>query len=204
MTWKPWRKLKGLHLVASLIWALAGLATLASLGFLIRGLTEIPSQNVAGMPLVALFQAPADALIWPLLAQAVPLALCLGLVTGVLIMLWRRNIDDWGRDYYAFGMRFGAAWAVVLGCIQFGCHAWLVWRVTGELQVLTSGLAALSPSLLAWACGAFLGLLGLVLAMIAARSETPLRHKPTILLAALGLFLFLAGMAAVPLFSIAT
>lgn len=193
----------GLRLVAVRSWAATCLAVgavgctwtlLAAGGALGLGLT-LPARDFA-----ALF--PADgaldlvrgltevAAVRPLGAAGLFVGLIhLGWATAgglaLMVQIFRRSLDDYGRDYYLLAARWCAWWAGVggSGLALFSLSlSWRLARLDGVLWMWTAACAGIMlASTLAW--------LGI------ARSDNPLRLKVLMFAAVLGLVLYLAGGA---------
>jgi hypothetical protein len=152
-------------------------------------------------PLALRLPAPADALFllppgnslfWRLLAEGVALSLCLaGAYTGAWLV-WRRNKDDFGRDYYNFTLRLAARVTFVGQVLAMG------WIVLGLLPLVGELSARLSIAVALYGTGS---LLTLLFAAVVMPQENALRHKFMLvgafaasIMAATGL---LAGLAAI-------
>lgn len=138
----------------------------------------------------ASLHVPATALAWRLLAEGVCLSLHLaGTLTGAWL-LWRRNRDDFGRDYYNYTMRLTARlgfWAGLAGLVA------LVWVAMGLLPVVGEISPRMTTSLGLYGLGLLPDLLGC--AFVAAQ-ENALRHKVVLGVAAAGSLVSLAGLLA--------
>jgi hypothetical protein len=87
----------------------------------------------------ALVVPPGKALFWRLLAEGLSLSLfCAGTLTGAWLV-WRRDKDDFGRDYYNFTLRLTARIGLVAGVVSLGC---LVWAGMGLVPVWESSRRA--------------------------------------------------------------
>lgn len=132
-------------------------------------------------------------LLAPLLINTIFATLACGAGFGLIYLLTRRKRDDFGRDYYGFAARSLANSAIV-GTL--GTLATQAWVASGILTTLVAGSR---PTLLGWltiagGCGA---LVAMILWAVVARSQQPMRAKPAMLVAALGLLVAVGGFAAV-------
>jgi hypothetical protein len=133
---------------------------------------------------------PADALFWRLLAEGILLSLGLaGVFTGAWLV-WRRDKDDFGRDYYNFTMRLTARAGFAALLASVGAMAWLglgLLPVVGELSSRLTVAVGLygTGMLLALVC------LGVVMP-----KENALRHKVLLVAAFLAALVALTGLCA--------
>jgi hypothetical protein len=133
---------------------------------------------------------PGNSLFWRLLTAALPLSVGLaGTYTGAWLV-WRRDKDDFGRDYYNFTMRLAARFGFVGLLLSLGGLGWLglgLLPLAGELTTtLALSLALLGTGLLlALVC------LGFVMAQ-----ENALRHKLLLVAGFCGAVMALAGLCA--------
>ncbi|MEA4854971.1 MAG: hypothetical protein AAGU21_14595 [Solidesulfovibrio sp.] len=165
--WQRLKTRKPLHgaigLAATLLLWLAFWAGLAMLRPLSLGLAA-PANALFLLP-------PGDSLFWRLLAEGLALSVGLaGTFTGAWLV-WRRDRDDFGRDYYNFTMRLAARVGFAGQVLALGAMGWLVFGLlplVGELSPRLTIAVALygSGSLGALLC------LGLVMPQ-----ENALRHK---------------------------
>ncbi len=190
-TWARLKASRGLHKLLGLLAAASGLASawlLLSLSRLL--LAGLGSETAVPFAIQDHVLIPAASPFWPLLGLALTMALVCAGGLGLAYALMRRNRDDWGRDYYGFALRFGAAWTLLLLVTTAG---FLGWLAAGH--VLKGALLPADPVLRAAAVttGAAL-LLALAGNLIVWRSTAPLRQKPIILASCLLLLLLLAGI----------
>ena len=144
---------------------------------------------------LSLLVPPASALFWRLLAEGLALSLFFaGTMTGAWLV-WRRDKDEFGRDYYNFTLRLAARVGLGAGIVSLGCLTWValgLLPVVGELSSRQSAAVALYGSGMLLA----LGSCGFV-----ASQENALRHKFLLVVALLGAIValtgFLGGMSAV-------
>jgi hypothetical protein len=133
---------------------------------------------------------PGTALFWRLLAEGVVLSLfTAGTFTGAWLV-WRRNRDDFGRDYYNFTMRLTARLGFWAGLASLGAMVWVclgLLPVVGEISsrmTLALGLYGLGMLVTLGGCGFLAG------------QENALRHKFLLVLAFLGSVVALTGLLA--------
>jgi len=173
-TWKPLKKRKGLHSGILLIaWLGVWAGLYVGLNQYLQGLWKLTGLYRVG-DIEAMWQAQFSPS-WVLLAGQ---ALIVGLggtgALGLAYLLARRNIEDFGRDYYRFALPQAAKWAVLL----LGQPFFLAWVVYEEAQAVwllpPKEMISLGVSL-----GGFV-LYGLLL-IIFVRSANPLRAKASAL-----------------------
>lgn len=184
-----WQRLKakkaahaGLGLAATFFFWLtlyAGLATLRPLAI-----------DDPALDWLTLLLPPSAALFWRLLAEGLALSLFFaGTMTGAWLV-WRRDKDDFGRDYYNFTLRLTARIGFGAGIVSLGCLVWVglgLLPVVGELSSRQSAAVALYGTGMLVA----LGSCGFV-----ASRENALRHKFLLILALLGAITALTGLLA--------
>ncbi len=140
-----------------------------------------------------LFSPSLESSFWNSALYFVPFAFAL---SGGIVSVWliiRRNIDDFGRDYYAITLKWCAAWArsawFALWFLLMGTTAFKWINSLKDENYLTS------PEFLHGALFLLLWLIPGILWTLVTRSATPLRHKMTLILA------FVLGMCiVVPLY----
>ncbi len=162
-----WNKLSRFHLLHLFPSALAIVAAKAFLALVIWSLWREMD------PLNPIWPNP-ESIFWPILVQVYILSLAAGSALGLLYLLHRRNRDDFGRDYYRFALGSTAKWGIFFSAISPLTCIWL-FAVSREALDL---YALILP-------GAGYGLLLtlFILGMLRiAKSTHPLRHKFTILL----------------------
>jgi hypothetical protein len=127
----------------------------------------------------------------PLLAASLQLGVIVVAGTAslaLLYLLWRRNKDNFGRDYYRYTMSRLAAGAYVLPLLVLGPLT-LALSPTNELTRST-----IRPQcLITLGTGLLCSLVGLVLARRIHNSQSPMRHKISLL--ALALLVWLSTSA---------
>jgi hypothetical protein len=133
---------------------------------------------------------PGPALLWRLLALGVLLSLHLAGTYCAAWLLWRRNRDDFGRDYYNYTMRLTARLGFWAGLASVAALVWVVLGLVpavGEITSrMTTGLGLYGLGMLVCLCGC---------AFVAAQ-ENALRHKFVLGLATAGSIVALAGVLA--------
>lgn len=177
LTWKALKESRTVHLLLGILAAVAGLATAIGLALVVAialapGATPLPPPHVpAGLALAA--GLPAAAL---------------------LAFAWvalRRNQDDWGRDYYVFAFRALALWGLAALLLGLAVVAGLA---ASHLWPLVAGRPAATLALWSGAAGAIVMLLAAALLVGIRATDTPLRLKFLVFLAATCLWLALMAM----------
>lgn len=172
----------------------AGLGILATACFWLAyagGLAVLRPRAVPGTDAAtwaALLVPPAKALFWRLLAEGAVLSVFFaGTFTGAWLV-WRRDRDDFGRDYYNFTMRLTARLGFWAGLASLGTLAWIgvgLVPVVGEISSrMTMALGLFGLGMLVTLCGC-----GFV-----AAQENALRHKFLLVLTFLGSITALTGL----------
>lgn len=106
---------------------------------------------------------------------------------GLIWLIFRRHVDDFGRDYYAFAAKWCSEWGAYGG--------WIAFILSGAVLGLgwTQGLLNLNPLILVFLVVELVSLLiSAVLWTIIARSGNPMRRKISMFFA---LFLFIFSVA---------
>ncbi|MFV0421751.1 hypothetical protein [Oleidesulfovibrio sp.] len=192
LTWNSLKKNKALH---KLLGLLAGLAMFTAV-FLSLGLKRAvltSGQSISsGSSFVDVFltvySIPIYSVFWPLLAQALIAGMGAAGGLGLCYLLMRREADNFGRDYYNFSAAYCAKCALFPSMLQTVPAALLVWMS----QSLITPFTIQNPFLALWAAGIALPLLSCILWAVIAKSNTPMRHKPGMIIA---LFLLVTGFA---------
>ncbi|MFP5259182.1 MAG: hypothetical protein ACLGQH_09175 [Acidobacteriota bacterium] len=133
---------------------------------------------------------PAESLFWRMLALGLLLSIGLaGTFTGAWLV-WRRNRDDFGRDYYNFTMRLAARFGFVGHVLSLAPLAWLGLGLLPLAGELTHVLAV---SLGLYGTGMLLTLvcLGFILPQ-----DNALRHKLPLVAGFFGSAMALTGLCA--------
>ena len=120
-----------------------------------------------------LFVPPLDSLAWLLL----PAALCLTLVmagsVATLYLIHRRDKDDFGRDYYNYGLKMGSRWAVGGAAGTMACIAGMglrLWPTVRDLPLRPLFFWGEAVTLLAL-------LMAVILWVLVMRNQNALRLK---------------------------
>ncbi len=192
-TWKALKKKKPAHKLLGALSVLAAVAVGA--GLLAAGratfhsLANYPMLSPVGYSLADLFCLHAYSPLLPLATQSVLLALTAGGGVLCVYLLLRRTSEDYGRDYYVFAMGYAARWACVPALLQLAPLGWLAWLLMQRL----GDSPQLQPALYFLGGAGLAVLMAAVLWLAVARSKTPLRHKPAVILALLLLLLAIAA-----------
>ena len=179
LTWKKLKKKKPAHMVQIIM-------AIVSLKVLFWGplaLTRLELTSAWSNPLAALPTGSSQ--LWPLTILWIPLSVALTAVLGLVYLVIRRNVDDFGRDYYKFTASFCANWSLVMLVLVLPALAWLTFTFLPLLDL--NDPALLLPGTLA---GASLFLV-LINCLVISRSETPMRHKASMFFAVLLSALFI-------------
>ncbi|KHK02288.1 hypothetical protein [Desulfovibrio sp. TomC] len=133
---------------------------------------------------------PGNSLVWRLFALGLALSLGLaGTFTGAWLV-WRRDKDDFGRDYYNFTLRLSARIGFVGHALALVAVGWLGLALMPLAGELTTRLAV---SLGLYGTGVLLTLVCLGFIM---PQENALRHKILLVAGFLGSLLALTGLCA--------
>ncbi|MYL84147.1 hypothetical protein GTA51_13520 [Desulfovibrio aerotolerans] len=185
-SWQRLKTQKSLHgligLCATLLLWLAFAIGLAAARPMALGL---PPEVGLAFPL-----PPGNSIYWPMLVLGLLLSIGLaGTFTGAWLV-WRRDRDDFGRDYYNFTMRLSARVGFVGHVLSLPVLVWLglgLMPLAGELTTILSVALGLYGSglLLTLAC------LGFIMPQ-----ENALRHKLLLAAAFFGSLMALTGLCA--------
>lgn len=176
-TWKPLKRYKGVQSILLLVaWISLWAGLYVGLNAYFMDLFVL-SPSTKATSIAAIWQARLSP-VWILLAgQAVIVGVGGTGTLGLAYLLARRNVEDYGRDYYRFALSHAAKWAALLLGQAFFL-AWVVYRQGVTLWLLPQKeMIALGIAL-----GGFV-FYGLLLCLFL-RSANPLRAKPL----ALGVF----------------
>lgn len=125
--WKRSRRTSGAHLVLGALSMILWLAIL--LAFIVGALWHLGGvSSEAKLSLEGFMAIVADPLPWLVWGQAIFLALALGAGFALVYLLARRNIEDYGRDYYGWAVQRCAWWAIIAGIAQAGWAKAVFWR----------------------------------------------------------------------------
>lgn len=191
--WKPLRKVPVLHVLIAFLSGscIAALAVggLFVLQLMLQGVV-LPVQNEWQTLQLALLPLPLSLTdpFWLLAALLHFLEAAAAGGVGLLWLIFRRHVDDFGRDYYAFAANWCGEWGGYGGWISFiltGVILWFSW---------TRGILNLNnPATLLFLAGTLLPLfVCAVLWTVIARSGTPMRRKISMFFA---VFLFVVSLA---------
>jgi hypothetical protein len=184
--WQRLKTNKPLHAVIGLsatvlLWA-AFYAGLAASRPLVLGMTPDAGAGFLTPPGASLF--------WRLLVEGLALSLALaGTFTGAWLV-WRRDRDDFGRDYYNFTMRLSARAGFTGHVLALAAMAWIgvsLMPLVGELS------SRLTVALTLYGTGTLFSLACLSFVMT---QENALRHKALLAAAFLATLLALTGLCA--------
>jgi len=134
----------------------------------------VPAKLTIAQPGVASFQSVFSS------SMALPLAVMYPLISitsaaalSCSYLVLRRNRDDFGRDYYNFGLRLAARWAFIPMLGFLACQGWLYAVLPEAFRTMTLE----TPLGYVWLAAVAVGVLCLVPWLLIARSEAPLRLK---------------------------
>ncbi|WP_243311620.1 hypothetical protein [Fundidesulfovibrio agrisoli] len=85
-----------------------------------------------------LFIPPLDSVAWLLLPAALGMSLALAGSVGTLYLIHRRDKDDFGRDYYNYGLKMGSRWSIAgaaLAVASAAVAAVRLWPSVRDLPV---------------------------------------------------------------------
>ncbi len=133
---------------------------------------------------------PMDSLFWRLLALAVTMSLGLaGVFTGAWLV-WRRNKDDFGRDYYNFTLRLTARVGFVGQVLSLLAMAWTAWSLLPFVGELTTRLTVAASLYGLGVVGTFFSL------AVVMPQDNALRHKFMLVLALVASLVAATGLLA--------
>jgi hypothetical protein len=173
--WTPLKKLRILHVACGLLAALFCLTVLFS-GFL---LSAAVLQSIRDISLEVFIEILLpDFLSSPVLWALLGFLFCTGMAAGSgLAQIWfiiRRYKADYGRDYYAFAMRYCARCALVFSLLAAAFSGGIYWLLDLSTPRELSQPHDVGLMIIGWGLPLSCGLLWLSIA----KSDTPLRHKP--------------------------
>jgi len=183
LTWKKLRRSKGVHMLLGVGAALAAATGVA---------VTVPAKLMAGLPPEAVQAGLGPgSMVWPMATMHVILSMAAAAGLSCVYLVLRRNRDDFGRDYYRFSLNLASRWAMAAMLGFLACQGWLLAVLPEPLRTMTTG----TPLGLVWAAGCALGLACCAIWLATARSQTPLRLKGLVFLAACLLWLMHAANA---------
>ena len=182
LTWKSARTARAAHVCIGLLAALAAIAaTLGGVALLRSVAVNGMGEASLGLPLLEHFRFPAGSLAWPLAAQSLALLAAYAGAFGLIHLILRRAKDDFGRDYYRYAPSVAAAWALAPMLAALALSGWLY----AELPEITRFVVFHGVTAPLLAAAGTTALLACLLWLILARSQTPMRLKGLMVLAAL-------------------
>ncbi len=193
VTWKSSRTRKTLHSLLGVLAALSSLVALFMALVVKRMVVTHPDVPLAVQDMQTIFSSLSSevpgAPFWPLFGEALGLSLAAAAGLGLVYMILRRSKDDFGRDYYNYCLRYCASWAMAGGLICLVMGGWLV----AVLHPQVFRLELSEPKVHLFLAGLLCMVLACVSWGLVRNSETPLRHKPAIVMGAVFLLLGLFG-----------
>lgn len=183
LLWKSMRQSKSLHMLIGLFSAISMLFAL----FLCYGLADsmlrvghvVPAGAGTMEIFAAIYTIPPSSPTWPVFIQSLLGGFgASGMLTQCYLIL-RRNRDDFGRDYYKFAVPSAAKWALMPTLMQLAPAAWLFFM----LQPVLGTPAADNITMWCWLTAAVMPLAAAAFWIRVMRSETPLRHKISMIIA---------------------
>lgn len=164
-TWKSMRNAKGVHIALGLLAAAVSVAAVAM---------AVPAKLMIAQPGEASFQSVfSSSMALPMAVMYPLLSISSAAALSCAYLVLRRNRDDFGRDYYNFGLRLAARWAVIPMLGFLACQGWLYAVLPGPVKTMT-----METTLgCVWLGAVAIGVLCLIPWILIARSETPLRLK---------------------------
>ncbi|WP_462324551.1 hypothetical protein [Desulfoplanes sp.] len=134
---------------------------------------------------------PIGSMLWAVGIQWAFLAISMSAVLGSIYLLFRRNRDDFGRDYYKFALPVCAKWAlfpffgVLITCMWISLLAQSSVEIPGS-TALTTALATRAASII----------LCVGIWLLIMKSATPLRYKGMVFVSGLLSWVFLLATIA--------
>ncbi|CAM2057091.1 membrane hypothetical protein [Desulfovibrionales bacterium] len=180
-TWNPMRERGFGHVVLGAFASLVGLVTLLLFILFLWAFLLQPEVVVTGSSLYAFFVSlPPFCAFSPLyvfLVQLTAMVPAVAAEVGLVYLLFVRDRDDFGRDYYQSALHLGGLWGFWGQVTQL---AGLLWF--GVVLYFDSAWATLtSLPFLLLVGGLFLGLLGLIALGLVIHSDNALRQKPVVM-----------------------
>ena len=143
--------------------------------------------------LPAFFIAQQPPLFWPVLIESAVVGCAASGAFGALWMALLRNRQDYGRDYYAFALPYCARWALW----GTGCAMPVALLMYFQAKSLMPPELAHNPPQLLLALACVCPVPACLLWMRIIASQTPMRHKISIVLALLLLMAAVSGQLSV-------
>ncbi len=183
-TWKSLSKSKTLHSLLGILATLAGFGTLFLFVLVQRMKVLFPDVHPADQDLSQFFTSlvneGGNSAFWPLFGVSVGIIIVSAAALGLVYMVLRRKKDDYGRDYYNYGLKHCATWAVSGATICLALGGWVAAVMFPELLHLELG----APKVHLFAIGLLCMVIACICWGLVRGSQTPLRHKPAIFLGA--------------------
>ncbi|GAB6177984.1 hypothetical protein JCM16814_28750 [Desulfobaculum senezii] len=190
-TWKGSRKVPGLHKLWGVLASLGALATLACpLSTQLMSMANRPLPGTAQELSTFLLSGMGSLFFAPLFLLTLTLAVAFAAAFGLVWMILRRGRDDWGRDYYSYASRYCAGWAAAASVAAAACTGWLFYTIQPTVAAASLGEMTRYFTM----GGAGLAVLASLLWAVVLKAATPMRHKPTMVIAALCLLVAAMGM----------
>lgn len=186
---KALKNMRGLHILIGVLASLSAVCALLGAVMIKRHILRLAGEDKVYPTLEGLVKIQiVSPETWAHFAHLVMLALCSGGALVLVFLLLRRTRDDYGRDYYAYTVRFASKWAAVFGLLTALPWAYLLLIMWPGIKVMPHnapviGLAAAYSALL---------LLAAIFFFIVGRAEMPLRHKPIIITGLIAVWLGLS------------
>ena len=114
------------------------LARVKWLHFLVGAVGAAACMLFAGMLLWAVWREldplspvypQAASVFWPIIVQVYLLSIAAGSCVGLLYLLYRRNLDDFGRDYYRFVLGYISKCGIIFAAVSPLTCVWLYFAV---------------------------------------------------------------------------
>ncbi len=119
LAWNWMSRLKWLHF---LVGAVGGVASMLFAGVLLWAVWRELD------PLSPVYPQ-ADSVFWPIMVQIYLLSIATGSCVGLLYLLYRRNLDDFGRDYYRFVLGYISKCGIIFAAVSPLTCVWLYFAV---------------------------------------------------------------------------
>ena len=188
--WAPLKKYRFLHVVFGLLAALFSMLVLFA-GLLLFSAELLPVRDLS--PLAFFQSLIPDFLSSPVFCVLFGFLFCTGMASGGgLTQIWlflRRNRAGYGRDYYAFAMRYCASLALFFTLLAAALAGGTYWLLDSSVPRELSQNHDIGLMLVAFGLPLSCGLLWLSIV----KSDTQLRHKPGACFACLFLLIALCA-----------
>lgn len=134
LTWNKTRETKALHIYIGIPAAICSLCSVVLLMDLLRGILPLLVSENTPVQWPAL--PAANSPIWPIAVRQISLALAFAGALSLAYLIHRRKKDDFGRDYYGFGLTAAAKWALFPALAALACQGWQYALSSPEMQQL--------------------------------------------------------------------